>query len=226
MILECLVTTQDLAGQTNVAPMGPRFAADFNWLEPAGTDFVLRPYEPSQTLNNLLATGAGVLNFTDDVLLFAHSALKTATRPQPTLLPARQVAGHGLRDAAAWWEFVVQSTQAVGPRWEVACRVVQVTQHRNLIAFNRAMHAVIEATILATRVELLPAADLREQLLRLEPLIEKTAGQQQLAAWHWVLDWLAHRGLTLRDPALEVAAPPGSSSPSSSSPRPTAEESV
>jgi len=213
MILECLVTSQDAAGQTNVAPMGPRFAADFDWLEPTGADFVLRPYEPSRTLNNLLATGAGVLNFTDDVLLFAQSALKAATRPQPVLLPAHQVGGHGLRDAAAWWEFEVQSTRADGPRWEVACRVVHVTQRRNLIAFNRAMHAVIEATILATRVELLPAADIREQLLRLEPLIEKTAGRQQLAAWQCVLDWLVQHGLQLRDPSAEGATPPSRSSP-------------
>lgn len=201
MILECLVTTQDAAGQTNVAPMGPRFAADFHWLEPAGAAFVLRPYEPSQTLNNLLATGAGVLNFTDDVLLFAQSALKTERRPKPELLPAHQIVGYGLRDAAAWWEFQVQSTRADGPRWEVACQVVQVTQRRNLIAFNRAMHAVIEATILATRLDLLPAADIREQLRRLEPLIEKTAGQQQLAAWQWVLEWLQQRGLRLDDGA-------------------------
>lgn len=201
MILECLVTTQDGAGQTNVAPMGPRFAADFNWRESTGAAFVLRPFEPSQTLNNLLATGAGVLNFTDDVLLFAQSALKTDTRPKPELLPVHQIAGYGLRDAAEWWEFQVQSTRAYGPRWEVACQVVQVTQRRNLIAFNRAMHAVIEATILATRVELLPAADIREQLRRLEPLIEKTAGQQQLAAWQWVLEWLHQRGLRLEEEA-------------------------
>lgn len=201
MILECLVTTQDAAGQTNVAPMGPRFEADFNWLTPDGADFVLRPYEPSQTLNNLLATGVGVLNFTDDVLLFAQSALKTDRRPKPELLPAQQIAGYGLREAAAWWEFQVQSTRTDGPRWEVACRVIHVTQRRNLIAFNRAMHAVIEATILATRVELLPAADIREQLRRLEPLIEKTAGQQQLAAWLWVLEWLNQRGLRLEERA-------------------------
>jgi hypothetical protein len=193
MILECLVTTQDPSGRLNVAPMGPKFLPTFDWLHPVGQTFWLRPFEPSRTLENLRATGAGVLNFTDDVLALAQAALKDPTSPEPTCRPAVRVAGQCLVTAGRCLEFSVSALDPQAARWQCECRVVHVTEHRTLMTFNRAMHAVIEATILATRIGILDDDLILAQIKQLAPLVEKTAGPQQQAAWEWVTRWIQAR---------------------------------
>jgi len=190
MIVECLVTTQDANGELNVAPMGPRFDDSFPWQAPELGTFRLSPFEPSKTLANLQATRAGVLNFTDNVLLIAQMALKTDSFQWPACRPAHQICGQYVSDAARCWEFEVISMNVEGPRWHCECRVVHVLELRPMLAFNRAMHAVIEATILATRIGLLPAEQIKAQISALAPLIEKTAGPEQRAAWNWVGQWI------------------------------------
>ena len=59
-ILEGLVVTLDAAGAANVAPMGPR-------VDRAISRLVLRPFQTSQTYQNLKQTGRGVFHVIDDV---------------------------------------------------------------------------------------------------------------------------------------------------------------
>ncbi|MBL8888829.1 MAG: DUF447 family protein [Planctomycetaceae bacterium] len=191
MIVECLVSTQSPGGELNVAPMGPRFDDHFDWRAPIGKRFLLSPFEPSRTLANLQTTHAGVLNFTDNVLLFAQLALKGPSIQWPPCEPTEVIAGQRMIDAARCWEFQVLATSQAGPRWHCQCEVVHVVEQRPMVLFNRAMHAVIEATILATRIGILPDEQIRTQIASLAPLIEKTAGPEQRAAWNWVNHWVA-----------------------------------
>jgi len=193
MILECLVTTWNADGRVNLAPMGPHFADDFDWRQPEGGFFDLRPFEPSRTLDNLQATAAGVLNFTDDVWLLARAALKP-DQPEPvTWQPARRVQGQRLADAAHYFEFEVRAIRRDGPRWTCTCQVVAADHRRPLLGWNRAMHAVVEATILATRIDWLPFEHVQQQLRTLAPLVEKTGGPRERAAWEWVEQWIRER---------------------------------
>lgn len=190
MIVECLVSTQSPVGDLNVAPMGPRFDDQFDWRAPIGGCFRLSPFEPSRTLTNLQANQGGVLNFTDNVLLFAQMALKSPNVGWPMCESAEFVSGRRLIDAARCWEFEVLTTVQDGPRWNCQCKVVHVIERRPMILFNRAMHAVIEATILATRIGILPDEQIRTQIAALATLVEKTAGPEQRAAWKWVCQWV------------------------------------
>ena len=61
--------------------------------------------------------------------------------------------------------------------------VVERGRLRDFCGFNRAQHAVLEAAILATRVERLPADEIFAQLDRLRPLVEKTGGAAEERAW-------------------------------------------
>ncbi|MDP1562551.1 MAG: DUF447 family protein [Pirellulaceae bacterium] len=205
MIVECLVTTLDESGELNVAPMGPRFDDCFDWQKPVGGTFKLCPFEPSRTLDNLRSVRAGVLNFTDNVLMLAQMALKAEEVQWPDSHQARKIRGRHLTDAGRCWEFEVESVTANGPRWQCNCRVVHAVEQRPLLVFNRAMHAVIEATILATRIGILPDDQIRAQIATLSPLIEKTAGPEQLAAWNWVCRWVDQR-LPLKPDALSSEA--------------------
>jgi hypothetical protein len=61
--------------------------------------------------------------------------------------------------------------------------VVHTGRLRDFFGWNRARHAVLEAAILATRVHMLPEADIREQLERLRIPLEKTAGPAETEAF-------------------------------------------
>ena len=61
--------------------------------------------------------------------------------------------------------------------------VVDQGRKRDFVGFNRAKHAVIEAAILATRVDLLGADRVVADLDRLATIVAKTAGQQERRAF-------------------------------------------
>ena len=61
---------------------------------------------------------------------------------------------------------------------------------RDFFGFNRAKHAVLEATILATRLHLLPIEQVRSEFERLRSPVEKTAGPVELEAWRILNDYV------------------------------------
>ena len=184
MILEGLVTTVSPAGRVNVAPMGPRLLGD-PYAEPRR--FVLRPYRTAQTCTNLLAHGAGVLHVTDDVLLLAKSALGEPD-PPPPMRPAERVRGWVLTDACRWYEFRVVSCDDRTERVQLEAEVVHAGRGRDFFGLNRALFAVVEAAILATRTAFLPADEIRAELAKLAVLVEKTGGPDERLAFGILVD--------------------------------------
>jgi hypothetical protein len=144
---------------------------------------VIKPYRPTRTLRNLRATGAAVVNLTDDILLFTQAALGD---PHPPTLPANGVDGAVLADACSWREVAVDAIDESGPRARVTTRVVGRGVGREFLGFNRASHAVLEASIIASRASRLPAGDIRAELERLQVLVDKTAGPREREAMELV----------------------------------------
>jgi uncharacterized protein len=175
MILETIVSTVDAAGRPNFAPMGIV-------LEPERV--VLRPFRTAVTWANLKETAEGVINFTDDVLLFARCALSDHVPPHH---PAQRVRGGVLDDATHWIEFVVAAAELEGERGRFEGRIVGQGRGREALGFNRAKHAVVEATILATRLFLLGRDRVLEEFERLRPLVDKTGGAQEREAFDFLL---------------------------------------
>ena len=170
MIVETVTTTINPDGTVNCAAMGVEWGDE---------EIVIKPYRATRTLRNLEARGAAVVNLTDDILLFTQAALED---PQPPTRPAAVVDGAVLADACSWREVTVDGIDAAGPRARVTTRVVGRGSGREFIGFNRASHAVLEASILASRVRRLPAAEIRAELARLAIVVDKTAGPRELAA--------------------------------------------
>jgi uncharacterized protein len=171
LIIESIVTTLDIEGRANFAPMGVEWGEDL---------LVLKPFLETTTFRNVKATGAAVVNLTDDVLLFAQSAIGSPTFPT---VPASTVRGVVLEAACSWRELEVGAIDASPPRSRIEMRVRHRGVRRDFIGFNRARHAVLEAAILATRVHLLPPGQIRDELTRLQSLIDKTAGLREQEAW-------------------------------------------
>ena len=175
MIVETVTTTINPDGTVNCAAMG------VEWGDEA---IVIKPYRATRTLRNLQATGAAVLNLTDDILLFTEAALGD---PHPPTRPAAAVDGAVLADACSWREVAVEAIDATGPRARVTTRGVGRGTGREFIGGSRAAHAVLEASILASRVRRLPADEIRAELARLNVVLDKTAGPRERAAMDRVL---------------------------------------
>lgn len=182
MILEGIVTTQNLDGAVNVAPMGPEVAPEFITL-------VLRPFPTSTTCANLVRSGRGVFHVTDDVELLARAAVgRLAPLPRLEALPDQ--AGFYLPDACRWYAFQVRSIDRSEPRVRLECEVTGHGWTRDFLGFNRAKHAVVEAAILATRIALLPPAQVREEFRRLQVLVDKTAGPAERRAFDFLTEFV------------------------------------
>jgi hypothetical protein len=174
-ILETVVTTINPDGSVNCAAMG---------VEWGDQRIVIKPYRGTRTLRNLRATEAAVVNLTDDILLFSQAALGD---PHPPTRPAAGVEGAVLDDACSWREVRVEAIDDVEPRARVSTVVVGSGTGREFLGLNRARHAVLEASILASRVRLLAAVDIRAELRRLQVLVDKTAGPREREAMAYVL---------------------------------------
>lgn len=182
MILEGIVTTLNADHSTNISPMGPIVDREIRQLE-------LRPYQTSTTYQNLKRQGEGVFHVTDNVDMLAQCAVGTI-RPTPALMDAKHVSGRILRDACRWYEFRVIQLDDSQQRTSIHCEIVNQGRLRDFFGFNRAKHAVLEAAILATRINLLPSQQIDSEFERLEILIAKTAGDQERSAFEFLRNYV------------------------------------
>jgi hypothetical protein len=185
LILEGIVVTQDAAGVTNIAPMGPR-------VDRGLTRLVLRPFQTAQTYRNLKAGGCGVFHVTDDVGLLAHAAVGPLD-PPPALIPIEDFPCPRLADACRWLAFHVLHLDDRGQRAIIDCRVVARGEIRPFFGFNRAKHAVVEAAILATRIGILPDDELHSEMARLAIPVAKTAGDEERRAFEFLRQYIESR---------------------------------
>ena len=170
MIVETIVTTRNVGGTINFAPMGVEWGDE---------RIVLKPFLETTTFRNLSDTRVAVVNLTDDAMLFAQGAISS---PEYPWVPAEVVPGVILEAACSWRELEVVAIDDTPPRSRIESRVVHRGLRREFIGFNRARHAVLEAAILATRTHLLPAEQIREEYARLQIIVDKTAGPREQAA--------------------------------------------
>jgi hypothetical protein len=182
VIIEGIVTTINADGSTNISPMGPLVENSMDRL-------VLRPYNTSTTYANLKRTGQGVFHVTDDVLLLAQSAVGAIT-PEPKMLDAEAIAGRILADACRWYALQIVEIDDSAERVTMVADVVDRGTIREFFGFNRAKHAVLEAAILATRIEHLPHAEILTELGRLASPVQKTAGPQETAAFDFLQNYI------------------------------------
>ena len=173
-IIETVTTTINPDGSVNCAAMGVEWGDE---------TIVIKPYASTQTLRNLRATGAAVVNLTDDILLFTQAALGD---PRPPTRPTAAIDGAVLADACSWREVTVEAIDDSGPRARVTTHVVGGGTGREFLGFNRARHAVLEASILASRARMLGAAEIRAEVQRLQVLVDKTAGPREREAMELV----------------------------------------
>lgn len=182
LILEGVVTTLNADGTPRISPMGPIVDRSLQRI-------LFRPYRTSKTLANLLRNGQGVLHVTDDVELIARAACHQL-ETLPPVEKADAVEGVVLVDACRWFAFSVEHIDDSAERTAVYARTVAQGDRRPFFGLNRAKHAVVEAAILATRLQWLAADDVDAALTTLAVLIEKTASQAERDAFEFVVQYI------------------------------------
>lgn len=181
MIHETVVTTTSPGGVVHVAPMGVLLARD---------TVVLKPFRPSVTLDNVLATQCAVVNFTTDVRIFAGCV--TGRRDWPTA-PAETVPGVRLVSSLAHAELRLLGQEDDPLRPRLRMHRVHDVHHGDFEGFNRAQAAVLEAAVLVSRLDMLAPAKIAQEIGYLRIAIDKTAGEAELQAWQWLLEAIRER---------------------------------
>lgn len=176
MIQETLITSVNAQGETHIAPMGIHKLDEL---------CVILPFKPSLTLNNILETGSAIINYCDDVRIFAGCL--TGRRIWP-VLPAETVKGNYLQAALAHSELRLERHEDDDVRPKLYCKVVHTVNHKPFQGFNRAQYSVLEAAILVSRLGMLPWDKINSELDYLRIGLEKTAGARELQAWDWLME--------------------------------------
>jgi uncharacterized protein len=174
MIRESIVITTDAENRPHIAPLG---------LIEEASGFIVAPFAPSRTLDNLRVRPFLTANVTDDVRVFAGCL--TGRRDWP-VVPAAKIPGFILADAHTSRELEVAGITEDAQRPRFHCRVVHEAALAPAPGFNRAQGAVIEAAILTSRLTMLPPEKIRAELAYLTIAISKTAGPREQEAWDWL----------------------------------------
>lgn len=161
VVAETIVSTYDMNGQPNAAPMG---------VTTENTQrIVIRPYTSSSTYKNIQSKRCAVVNLTSDPELYYRTAFKEANPerriPPGWFVKAGTVGAPRLRMADAFIEVSIVKIRSFGVgRAEILCNVEVIEASRFLPkAYCRASFATIEAIIHATRVKIFLTRDRREQ---------------------------------------------------------------
>ncbi len=174
-IRECIVTTVQEDGKVYIAPMG---------IHEAGGQLVILPFKPSTTLENVERERTATLNYTDDVRVYAGCL--SGHQNWPTC-QTDVIKGARLRDCLSHSELEVvdKAEDEVRPRY--FCKVVNEVTHAPFHGYNRAQFAVLELSILVSRLRRLPIAKVRREIEYLRIGFEKTSGVREREAWGWLM---------------------------------------
>lgn len=175
MIQETIVTTQNSSGLPHIAPMGIHVEAN---------KLIILPFRPSTTLDNLLETQTAVINYCDDVRVFAGCL--TGRRDWP-LKAAEKINGRVLACALAHTEVEVIRIEEDAVRPKIIVRAVHTVNHAPFMGFNRAQYSVLEAAILISRLNRIPLEKIESEIAYLRVGLEKTGGARELEAWGWIM---------------------------------------
>ena len=183
-IFETVVTTCSPAGAVHVAPMGVRYVDDI---------VVLKPFRPSTTLDNILASGAAVLNLLTDVRVFAGCV--TGRRAWPTVDAHLAGEPRAVRLAMAEEHVVLRLDTQDDDAQRPTLRLVRLRSERHAAwpGFNRAQAAVIEGAVLVSRLHMLPREKVASEMAYLQIAIDKTAGPYEHEAWGWLREAVARQ---------------------------------
>ena len=175
-IVEAIVITQNKIGENHIVPLGLISYAE-GW--------IIAPYRPSVTIQNLIERPCAVACLTDDIRVFAGCV--TGRRDWETV-PSDIVAGSRLKNCVTHWELKVEQISDNNERPFFYCKLMHSASHQPWGGYNRAQAAILELSVLTTRLNRLPKEKVENELAYLDIAISKTAGPDELEARDWLME--------------------------------------
>lgn len=176
MIRETIISTVDRAGRVHFAPLG---------IIAEGDGWIIAPFRPSKTLDNLRIVPFAVANSTDDVRVFAGCLTGRGEWPSTA---SDEIVVPRLTGALAHAELAVTHVTEDEQRPRFHCRVLRNVAHAPFHGFNRAQAAVVEAAILVSRLQMLPRDKIEREIAYLEVAVSKTGSAAEEEAWTWLME--------------------------------------
>jgi hypothetical protein len=188
-ISEVIVTTKSAAGMPNAAPIGIITTVD----DDGARTHQVKLYRGSQTLANVLETGTLAANVTTDAVLFVETAFDDLSAEYFTEFFGIPV----LRKTTAWIIFTSELVEEkeVYLRFQLCPQAVKINR-KEVKAINRGLNAVIEATVLATRLristEKREREEPRKELERYAAIVAKCGGWREREAMGMLKEKFLH----------------------------------
>jgi hypothetical protein len=158
-IMEAIVTTYNEDGSPNAAPIGIYPLKD--------GEIQMDIHEPSDTRANILRAGSCVVNVVFDPLLFLKCAIFGSGRgeaeneiPPDEIIPAKNIEAPSIKEANAWIELKVQSTEEKTKRdmhgemkySRMIFSTEKIAVNKKFpVAINRGVFAAIETAVALSR---------------------------------------------------------------------------
>jgi len=165
-VTEVVVTTVSLNGVPNAAPMG---------IVRHGDRIFIRMYRDTTTFRNIAETGYMIANITTDASVFVISAFKELTPEyfqfEEGIIPPR------LKEVSGYIFFKCQVDDVVLLE-PVSYKVAKCS----LPTFNRGFAAVLEATIVGTRLHLYKGDEGKKKIREFETVVKKCGSIRDIEA--------------------------------------------
>ena len=176
MIHEVIVTTMSKTDGVHIAPMGIRFLEK---------KVIISPFRPSQTLDNILESNIATINFVDDVRVFAGIVSRYKKEWELSKQDKHDVVPN-LVVANTVYNLTVNDFEDDEKRPNIVCDIKKSVILKPFLGFNRAQFSVIEASVLISRLGMIPIEKIDEEIEYLKIGIDKTAGPNEEEAWGWI----------------------------------------
>ena len=178
MIHEVIVTTISEKSIVHIAPMG---------IQIIGNRIIISPFRPSQTLDNITENNLATINFIDDVRVFAGIVTKYKKDWELENVKDEQIVPR-LMLANTHYNVIAKEFKNDEKRPDIICNISKKVINKPFMGFNRAQFSVIEASVLVSRLRMLPIEKILKEIEYLKIGIEKTAGPRESEAWKWIED--------------------------------------
>lgn len=178
MIYETIISTMSKDNIVKVSPFG---------IKKKDNLVLISPYLPSKTHKNLLRTKYASVSYTDNANIFVDCLTQ---KKKFEMEKCDFIEGFFLSDSLRHEEVKVVNYIKNEERPTFECEILHSKNHRAFIGINRARNALIEACILATRVNLLPKSKIISELNYLENAIKKTSGKFEKKSWRELVEYI------------------------------------
>jgi hypothetical protein len=178
MIHEVIVTTISEKKIVHIAPMGIQITEN---------RVIISPFRPSQTLDNITKNNLATINFIDDVRVFAGIVTKYKKDWELENIEDEKIVPR-LMLANTHYNVIAREFKDDERRPDIICDISKKVINKPFMGFNRAQFSVIEASVLVSRLRMLPIEKILQEIEYLKIGIEKTAGSRESEAWKWIED--------------------------------------